>query len=94
MASTPTLASYALQYAPIMWLNSAERYWPGNIPEHLKHCTPLTRDGTKLDVPTQLVGTIGELNLPGVNQTETFLTLNVRSAFGDEESILNNAQHS
>jgi hypothetical protein len=62
-----------------MWLNSAERYWPGNVLEHLKHCTPSTRDGTKLDVPVQIVGKVGALQLPNVNRVETFLTLNVRS---------------
>jgi len=45
-----TLPSYALKYAPFVYLDKGEEFWPGNPIRHLEHCTPQTNEGVKIDV--------------------------------------------
>lgn len=35
-----TLPSYALEYAPYVYLHSQELYWPADIPDYLTHVQP------------------------------------------------------
>lgn len=74
---SPTLPPYALQYAPMLWLQKSEKYWPGNPLAHLGHCAPLRRDGSKVEVPKDLLGKCEQLKLPDVNQPEVFLHIDV-----------------
>lgn len=74
------LPSYALSYAPILWLHNEEMYWPGDPFEHLTHTVPQKKDGTKIDVPDNILGKIDMLRLPEVDQDDTYLSL----AVGDE----------
>lgn len=68
------LPDYALRYAPILWLDEHEQYWPGDPLLQLKSMIPRTSDGQVIEVPPELSGTYGMLNLPPVNQYETYLS--------------------
>lgn len=74
----PQLPAYALQYAPILWLHSEEKYWPGDPLEHLLHTAPQNKDGTKVEIPHDIFGKFQCLKLPGVNHPDVYLCLDVR----------------
>lgn len=73
----PPLPSYALKYAPILWLHGEEMYWPGDVLEHLGRCSPQNKDGSKIDVPDNLIGKTDMLKLPNVDHQDVFLCLAV-----------------
>ncbi|KAG8945493.1 Vacuolar protein sorting-associated protein 62 [Tulasnella sp. 424] len=79
-AAGPTfepLPAYALQYAPLLWLNKGEKYWPGSPLEHLSHCTLQHKNGDPVDVPKEILGKGASLALPAANDPDVYLTANV-----------------
>lgn len=79
-AAGPTfepLPAYALQYAPLLWLNKGEKYWPGNPLEHLAHCTLQRKNGDPVEVPKEILGKGASLALPAANDPAVYLTANV-----------------
>ncbi|KAG8889140.1 Vacuolar protein sorting-associated protein 62 [Tulasnella sp. 332] len=73
----PPLPAYALKYAPLLWLNEKEKYWPGNPLEHAALCIPQDPNGNKVDVPEALVGEFHAslLETPNVDKKDVFLCL-------------------
>ncbi|KAG8965212.1 Vacuolar protein sorting-associated protein 62 [Tulasnella sp. 419] len=72
----PPLPAYALKYAPLLWLHNEEKHWPGDPRTFLNSTHPYTRQGVKVEVPTELVGTLEMLELPQVKNSDVFLVLN------------------
>ncbi|KIO29042.1 hypothetical protein M407DRAFT_228697 [Tulasnella calospora MUT 4182] len=70
------LPAFALKYAPLMWLNSGEQYWPGNPLEFLENTKPQHKTGAPVDVPPDLLGKPESLKLPAVNDPDVYLTFN------------------
>lgn len=52
--------SFVLQYAPLSYLHSQEKYWPADIADHLTHVTP-QQDGKNLasSVDFNSIGSLG-----------------------------------
>jgi hypothetical protein len=73
-----SLPTYALQYAPIVYLHNDELFLPSHPVEHLANTRPRTYGGTDIDVPADVKAKVKMLGLPNVNKGDTFLTLNVR----------------
>ena len=73
-----TIPSYVLDYAPIVYLFSAEEYWPSDLSTHLSHLTAqaaVAGDNNTVvisDAPYPL--TLGNLNASMINST-TWLSL-------------------
>lgn len=83
----PPLPSYALSYAPLLWLHQEEMYWPGDPFEHLTHTTPQKQDGTKIVAPDEILGKIDMLRLPEVDQADTFMCLAVSASPINESNL-------
>ena len=77
--SPPSLPAFAIKYAPLLYLHPNEQYNPGSPIEHLANTTPYTKEGEKIDIPSELQGKASVLNLPEVNRDNVFLCLNVSS---------------
>ncbi|KAG8801806.1 Vacuolar protein sorting-associated protein 62, partial [Serendipita sp. 399] len=79
------LPAFALKYAPLVYLHSDEKYFPGKPEVHIKGLVPCTLLGDKIEVPEEHRGKLSMLGLKEVNRPEVFLTLekNIRSKGGD-----------
>jgi hypothetical protein len=82
------LPDYALQYAPIVYLDEGEEYFPG-IPTTLcSYMRPRKFTGEELVVPEEYKGNISMLKLDDVNKPDVFLTMhNVRQTSGDLDQL-------
>jgi hypothetical protein len=73
------LPDYALRYAPIVYLDEAEQYFPGIPTTHCSHMRPLKFTGDEPVVPEEYKGKVSMLKLDNVNRLDVFLTMdNVR----------------
>ncbi|CAG7846163.1 SubName: Full=Uncharacterized protein {ECO:0000313/EMBL:CCA74530.1} [Serendipita indica DSM 11827] len=70
-----SLPSYAIRYAPYVYLDKEERFFPGLPEEHVKSLVPRKFDGHEIPVPEELKGRLGMLALDEVNKPDTFLTM-------------------
>lgn len=74
--SIDSLPSYAIRYAPYVYLDKDEQFFPGLPEEHVKSLVPRKFDGHEIPgVPDELKGRLGMLALDAVNKPDTFLTM-------------------
>lgn len=72
------LPKYALDFAPLVWLDKDEIFWPGNVLVHLDNVHPETALGRNLDIPPEYNGKCSAALLarPEINDTSVFLAYN------------------
>lgn len=57
---TQAVPSFVLQYAPLSYLHSQEKYWPADIADHLTHVTPQQDNKNVADsVDFSSIGSLG-----------------------------------
>ncbi|KZW02093.1 hypothetical protein EXIGLDRAFT_760309 [Exidia glandulosa HHB12029] len=77
-APVDNIPKYALDHAPLVWLDKDEIFWPGNVLIHLQNIHPETALGRNLDIPKELEGKTGAALLahPTINDGAVFLAYN------------------
>lgn len=70
------LPDFALKYAPLVYLHSEDKFFPGIPSEHIKHVLPRKfMTGEEIPVPAEHKDKLSMLTLPEVNKPDVFLTL-------------------
>ncbi|KAH7104264.1 hypothetical protein BKA62DRAFT_500572 [Auriculariales sp. MPI-PUGE-AT-0066] len=54
-----TLPSYALKFAPLVYLDQKEEFWPGSVIKHVLHAHPETDGGALIDIPEKGMDMLG-----------------------------------
>lgn len=87
-AGTDLLPDYALKYAPIVYLDEKERYFPGLPSAHVAYTMPFKFSGEAVEVPEEHKGKLSMLTLEEVNKPDVFLTMgDVREESGQAEEL-------
>jgi hypothetical protein len=82
------LPDYALQYAPIVYLDEGEEYFPGIPTAHCSYMRPRKFTGEEVVVPEELKEKVSMLKLDDVNKPDVFLTMHhVRETSGGLDQL-------